>query len=237
MKKDYGKLAQDIVAGVGGAENVKSLTHCITRLRFVLRDESKADKNRITALNGVVSVIQAGGQYQVVIGNEVNEVFDATGKIPGIHTEMTAQGGNGNATKEKKNILNMLMDTISGIFMPCMPVMMGCGIMKSLLLLLTTFSILSTESVTYTILYAIGDSFYYFMPLFLGVSAAKKFGSNANMGLAVGCSFLYPTLLTLVQEGQAVDFLGIPFTLLNYSNTVMPIIIAVYAMSKFEKGI
>jgi Phosphotransferase system IIC components, glucose/maltose/N-acetylglucosamine-specific len=234
MKKDYNELAKNIVELVGGTENVVSLTHCITRLRFVLKDESIAKKNEINDLSGVVSVIQAGGQYQVVIGNEVDDVYDAIGKISGIKLEGAISEVE-NKDEGKKNPLNLLVDTISGIFMPAMSVMVAAGLLKAIAIMLTTFGLLSTKSTTYSILYAVGDAFFYFMPFFLGASAAKKFGSNIYMGLAVAASFLYPNLLELYKAKTPATFIGIPVHLLDYSNTVIPIIFAVYVMTKVEK--
>lgn len=232
MKKDYDQLAKNIVDFIGGAENVISLTHCITRLRFVLKDESIAKTEKIQNLTGVISVIKAGGQYQVVIGNEVDDVFQAVGKIPGIKLDLPEVH---TTTNKKKNVVNTLIDTISGIFMPCMPIMVAAGILKAIVIMLSSFGGLATDSTTYIILYAIGDAFFYFMPFFLGASAAKKFGSNMYLGMGVAAAFLYPTLLTLYTEGSAVTFIGIPVKLLNYSNTVIPIIFAVYVMAKIEK--
>lgn len=232
MIKNYDALAKDIIKLIGGTENVMSLTHCITRLRFVLKDESIAKTEKIQKLNGVVSVIRAGGQYQVVIGNEVEDVYQAVEKFVGIKIDTTVDDSK---QKEKKNLVNMLMDTISGIFMPCMPIMVAAGILKAIVIMLSSFGGLSTDMTTYTILYAIGDGFFYFMPFFLGASAAKKFGSNLYLGMGVAAAFLYPDLLSLYNAGTGVTFIGIPMKLLNYSNTVIPIIFAVYVMTKIEK--
>lgn len=232
MKKDYDQLAKSIVDLIGGSENVVSLTHCITRLRFVLKDERIAETEKIQNLSGVVSVIKAGGQYQVVIGNEVEDVYFAVGKISGIKIDTPEANTEKN---EKKNLANMLIDTISGIFMPCMPIMVAAGILKAIVIMLSSFGGLSTDNTTYIVLYAIGDAFFYFMPFFLSASAAKKFGSNMFLGMGVAAAFLYPTLLTLYTEGNPVTFIGIPMKLLNYSNTVIPIIFAVYVMTKIEK--
>nr|WP_314463166.1 beta-glucoside-specific PTS transporter subunit IIABC [uncultured Clostridium sp.] len=232
MKKNYDQLARDIVNLIGGAENVVSLTHCITRLRFVLKDESIAETDNIEKLSGVVSVMKAGGQYQVVIGNEVDDVFQAVGKIKGIQID---SGQSDLSESGKMNLVNRLIDTISGIFMPCMPIMVAAGILKAIVIMLSTFGVLSPDSATYTILFAIGDGFFYFMPFFLGASAAKKFGSNMYLGMGVSAAFLYPKILSLYAAHTAVTFIGIPLKLLDYSNTVIPIIFAVYVMTRIEK--
>jgi len=236
MKTDYNKLAKSIVELIGGTENVVSLTHCITRLRFVLKDEAKAKKSAIEELQGVVSVIKAGGQYQVVIGKEVEDVYQALGKIPGIKLEGTVDiDEKDNIPQGRKNLLTMLLETISGIFMPCMSAMVAAGLLKAVVIMLSMFGALSAESTTYAILYAVGDAFFYFMPFFLAAAAAKKFGSNIYMGLSVAAAFLYPNLLSLFESGTEVTFTVIPVKLLNYSNTVIPIIFAVYVMTKIEK--
>lgn len=232
MKKNHDQLARDIVNLIGGAENVVSLTHCITRLRFVLKDESIAETGNIEKLSGVVSVVKAGGQYQVVIGNEVDDVFQAVGKIKGIQIDSVQSDL---SESGKMNLVNRLIDTISGIFMPCMPIMVAAGILKAIVIMISTFGLLSTDSSTYTILFAIGDGFFYFMPFFLGASAAKKFGSNMYLGMGVSAAFLYPKILSLYASHTAVTFIGIPLKLLDYSNTVIPIIFAVYVMTKIEK--
>lgn len=235
MGKNFDNLAVEIVNLVGGKENIVSLTHCITRLRFVLKDESIAKKEELQNLNGVLSVIQAGGQYQVVIGNDVDDVYQAIGKIGGIRLEADKEAVSESDSGKKKNILSTLMDTISGIFMPIMPAMIAAGLLKAIVIMLSMFGLLSEKSSTYIILYALSNSFFYFMPFFLGASAAKKFGSNIYLGMIVAATFLYPTLLTLFQGGKAVTFVNIPVHLLDYSNTVIPVIFAVYAMAKIEK--
>lgn len=230
MAKDYGKLAKDIVKLIGGSENVKSLTHCITRLRFVLKDESKAKTADIENLTGVVSVIKAGGQYQVVIGSDVHDVYEEVGKIKGIDLDKEDNSSN-ESNGKKKGFLSALVDVISGVFMPCMKAMVAAGLIKAILIMLSIFGVLSTESTTYTLLYAIGD----FMPFFLGASVAKKFGSDSYLGMAVAAAFLYPSITELFNTGDEVSFIGIPVNIISYPTSVLPILVAVYVMTKVEK--
>lgn len=234
MAKDYGKLAKNIVKLIGGSENVKSLTHCITRLRFVLKDESKAKTADIENLTGVVSVIKAGGQYQVVIGSDVHDVYEEVGKIKGIDLDKEDNSSN-ESNGKKKGFLSALVDVISGVFMPCMKAMVAAGLIKAILIMLSIFGVLSTESTTYTLLYAIGDGFFYFMPFFLGASVAKKFGSDSYLGMAVAAAFLYPSITELFNTGAEVSFIGIPVNLISYPTSVLPILVAVYVMTKVEK--
>ena len=242
MAKNFEQLAKDIVANVGGEENVISLTHCVTRLRFKLKDEDKADGTKLSAMQGVLKVLQSGGQYQVVIGKDVTDVYDAVLRT----SHITAAGEDGPAKqdtgskegkteKKKEKIGSALVDVISSIFMPFMGAFTGCGLLKGLLVLLTTMGVLSTESSTYTFLYAAGDSIFYFMPIFLSYTAGKKFGAKPFMSMVIACTMVYPTITTLYQSGDGADFLGIPVQLISYTSSVLPIIFACFFQAKFEK--
>lgn len=242
MAKNFEQLAKDIVANVGGEENVISLTHCVTRLRFKLKDEDKADGTKLSAMQGVLKVLQSGGQYQVVIGKDVTYVYDAVLRT----SHITAAGEDGPAKqdtgskegkteKKKEKIGSALVDVISSIFMPFMGAFTGCGLLKGLLVLLTTMGVLSTESSTYTFLYAAGDSIFYFMPIFLAYTAGKKFGAKPFMSMVIACTMVYPTITTLYQSGDGADFLGIPVQLISYTSSVLPIIFACFFQAKFEK--
>ena len=242
MAKNFEQLAKNIVANVGGEENVISLTHCVTRLRFKLKDEDKADGTKLSAMQGVLKVLQSGGQYQVVIGKDVTDVYDAVLRT----SHITAAGEDGPAKqdtgskeekteKKKEKLGSALVDVISSIFMPFMGAFTGCGLLKGLLVLLTTMGVLSTESSTYTFLYAAGDSIFYFMPIFLAYTAGKKFGAKPFMSMVIACTMVYPTVTTLYQSGDGADFLGIPVQLISYTSSVLPIIFACFFQAKFEK--
>ena len=242
MAKNFEQLAKNIVANVGGEENVISLTHCVTRLRFKLKDEDKADGTKLSAMQGVLKVLQSGGQYQVVIGKDVTDVYDAVLRT----SHITAAGEDGPAKqdtgskeekteKKKEKIGSALVDVISSIFMPFMGAFTGCGLLKGLLVLLTTMGVLSTESSTYTFFYAAGDSIFYFMPIFLAYTAGKKFGAKPFMSMVIACTMVYPTITTLYQSGDGADFLGIPVQLISYTSSVLPIIFACFFQAKFEK--
>ncbi len=235
-KKNYDELAQSIVRQIGGPENILSLTHCVTRLRFKLADEGKANTEEIKNIKGVMTVVQAGGQYQVVIGNDVDYAYAAVGRIPGIQLGGEAAAKEIKAPEEeKKSVLNMVVDTVSGIFMPVMPAMMAGGLLKALCVMLSSFGLVGIESTTYTIFYALGDAVLYFLPILLGSSAAKKFGANPFLGMAIGAVFVYPDLTALYKSGDAVTFLKIPVSLINYPQTVLPIIAACLLLAFVDK--
>lgn len=232
MAKDYSQLAKDIVRLVGTEENVTSLTHCITRLRFKLKDESKADTKALSQLNGVIKVMQSGGQYQVVIGQHVGDVYDAIGANTGVKLggEVDANEDGGGA---KGNILNRLIDILSGIFMPLMPAMSAVGILKAILVMCTAFGWVAEDNSTYRVLYQLADGFFTLMPIFLAYSAAKKFKCNPFVAMCVGAGLC---LLT-INAADAPSYFGIKFTQITYTNSVMPIVLSTYLQSKIEKPI
>lgn len=241
MAKDYSNLARQIVRHVGGQDNIKSLIHCVTRLRFQLKDMEKADTGRIEQLEGVIKVIVSGEQYQVVIGTHVDEVMTAIEKVTGV-----SYGGKNDAEnveeaqvslKERmspKHLVNVFIDTVSGIFMPLMGVMMGAALIKAVAIMCSTFGWLAADNTTYLILYAIGDAFFYFIPVFLAITAAKKFHAEQFISVAIAATLVYPNLVTLFNEGTKTQFFGIPVVLISYASSVLPIVIAVYAQSKLE---
>ena len=172
MRK-YEQLAADIVKNVGGKENINALAHCITRLRFKLKNEGKADTEAIKGLDGVVTVVQSGGQYQVVIGNAVGEVYDEILLSQGIK----ATGDKGKKAEEEvpKKPLDLFVDTVSGIFTPVLGVLAASGMLKGMLALLTAFGMVESNSGTYQVLNVLSDAFFFFLPIFLGLTAARKF--------------------------------------------------------------
>ena len=231
MAKDYTSLAKKIVENVGGENNVISLVHCATRLRFKLIDESKVNMDVLNQTEGVITVMKAGGQVQVVIGNKVDTVYDAVLSCTNINAGNTEEMED----SAKKNLLNTLLETISGIFSPMLGVMCGAGMLKALLILCTTLHILTADMGTYKILYAAADSVFNFMPIILGYTAAKKFKCNPFIAMTIAMSLLYPTMTSAYSEHMKLTFLTIPVTLVNYVSSVMPIIVSVYVLSKLEK--
>lgn len=225
----YEQLAKDIIKNVGGKENVNSLTHCITRLRFKLKDESKANTDILKNMDGVVTVVQSGGQYQVVIGNHVPDVFAAVNAVGGF------QGDSEDDTEEKMSPLNKFIDIVSGVFQPILGVLCATGMIKGLTALLVAAGVVAETDSTYMILNSIGDCLFNFFPIFLGFTAAKKFKLNQFTGMAIGAAMVYPSITSLA--GQTVDFFGIPVVMptSSYQSTVIPIILAIFIASKVEK--
>lgn len=255
MASKYDGLARIIIQNVGGKSNIISVAHCITRLRFKLKDESKANKEVLESTDGVIKVMQAGGQYQVVIGNQVNDVYDAVLEV-GHLTAAGAVDEDGNAVEEdnagggKKSPVSMLIDVISGTLQPTLGVLAATGIIKGLLALFDFIGLIPSTSGTYQVWYAMADGFFYFLPIILGYTAAKKFKINEFIGMAIGIALCYPAMvnstagevLGTVFGGTAFEmsyyqtFMGIPVIMpaSGYTSSVVPIILAVAIAAPIE---
>ncbi|WP_455505114.1 beta-glucoside-specific PTS transporter subunit IIABC [Clostridium sp.] len=231
MAKNYDELAKAVIREVGGKENVISLVHCATRLRFKLKDKTKANKQKLEQLNGVITVVESSGQYQVVIGNAVGDVYKTIMSITGLSSEASDDNG----SNEKKSFLSIAIDIISAIFTPMLSVMCGSGILKGILMLCTTMGWLTETDGTYRILYAACDSVFYFLPIVLAFTAAKKFKANQFIAVAIAGALVYPDMSAMYSAGEAVSFLGIPVVLMSYSSTVVPIILSIFVLAKFEQ--
>ena len=244
----YESLAKEIVKNIGGKENVSSLTHCITRLRFKLKDESKANDQVIKDMDGVVTVMKSGGQYQVVIGNHVPEVYADVMPLLGM------EEGSADRAEDAPsgNLFNRAIDIISGIFQPILGIMAACGMVKGLNALFVALGWYPETCGGYLVLNAIGDGLFNFLPLFLGYTAAKKFNLKPMIGLVIGAIMCYPTIqnTALSNGGEALytlfsgtmfeskvytDFFGIPLIAMDYTGTVIPVIFVVYFASKCDK--
>ncbi len=224
---DYGKTAADILNFVGGEKNVTYVTHCATRLRFTLQDETKADSNAIKNVKGVMGVTNSGGQYQVIIGNEVNNVHKELMKLGSFNSSTS--------TSVKRKGISAVLDTLSGIFTPILPAMIGCAMIKAVLVILKSSDLISADSQLFTILTFIGDAAYYFLPMLIAWSSAVKFKTNVGLALALAGVLLHPSFSTLMSSGDPVTFLGLPITKVTYSSSVVPIILVVWVMSYIEK--
>lgn len=240
----YENLAKEILENVGGKENINSLTHCVTRLRFRLKDESKANDEALKNNPGVVTVMKSAGQYQVVIGNHVPLVYADVCELAGI--------SNGTQQVEEEApqwLFNKLIDIISGCFQPILGPLCAAGIIKGLnALLVFILGSSFNNSGTYMILNAIGDSIFNFLPIILGYTAAKKFNVNVIVGMIIGATLCYPTIQTdtLSAAGKAIGtlpfigsyytkFIGIPFVSGNYTSTVVPVICIVALAAQIQK--
>lgn len=226
------QLAEQIVKLVGGKENVNSLIHCVTRLRFKLKDESKADDEAIKNLHGVMGVAHAGGQYQVIIGNNVTDIYDQVMPLLGLSSEQEVTQDD----EKEGNIFSRLVALISSLFMPLLGVMTGAGMLKGLLVLFGVLGWVKQGTGTYMILNAAADSLFYFLPILLGFTAGKTFKINPFVGAVTGGALVYPSMVAAATAHKAITFLGIPVNLMNYSQTMLPIVIAIWGMSWLEKG-
>lgn len=233
---DYKKVAQQTLENVGGKSNVSSVIHCYTRLRFVLKDNSKASKDRLSQLEGVIQVVEANGQFQVVLGNNVTKVYQELEPLLGNMTERTT------TTEEKVGIGSKILNTIAAIFTPTIPAIAASGMLKGVLAVaaiigtnfyatdITTFN-------TYIILNAASDALFYFMPIILARSAAKVFKTNDYIAMIIGATLCYPAIVDLMTGDSSVTLFGLGITKANYTSSVIPIIIAVFILSYLERFI
>ncbi|MCP9312403.1 PTS glucose transporter subunit IIA [Liquorilactobacillus satsumensis] len=227
---DYEKLAAAILKDVGGKENINTAWHCATRLRFKLKDEHQADTAALEELTGVITVVKSAGQYQVVIGNAVANVFEALARLAGLENEDRQK----EVKETDKNIVNRFIGFISGTFTPFLGALAGAGILKGLLALFVALKWLNTTSGTYEILYAAGDGLFNFLPIFLAFTAAKRLKVNQFVAVALASALVYPTLVTIASKSQTIAFLGIPVIPTTYTSSVIPILLAVWVLSYIE---
>ncbi|MBP2623578.1 beta-glucoside-specific PTS transporter subunit IIABC [Streptococcus oricebi] len=249
MAKDYTDLARDIVAHVGGQDNINKLVHCVTRLRFSLKDESKADDDYLKAREGIVTVVKAGGQYQVVIGNHVPDVYETVLKVAGLGASANDSADDGEEQVEG-NLFDRFIALVSGLFQPVLGVLSAAGMIKGLVAILGAFGLPSTDGV-YIVLNAAGDGLFQFLPLVLALTSAKRFKINQFTALAIGFALVYPNLATTFAENKSLytlfsgtfiespikaTFFGFPiiFPASSYLSTVLPVVLAVWTGAKFE---
>jgi beta-glucoside PTS system EIICBA component len=245
MAVSHQKLAKEILELVGGKENVNRVSHCVTRLRFRLKDEKKANTEVLKAHDGVVTVMQSGGQYQVVIGNHVSDVYKEVVQQGGFEGPKSTEEDN----DEKKGIFAGFVDIVSNIFIPILPLLMATGIIKGFNSLFVALGWLANTDGTYLLLNAIGDGFFKFLPIFLGYTAMKKFGGTPFLGMAIAAALVHPSLAgitagesittlfsgTVFESPVYITFLGIPVILMSYLSSVVPIIFSTYFGAKLEK--
>ena len=232
---DYKALAGEIIRLIGGTENIRQLTHCATRLRLEFYDRSKVDAKKIESLSGVISVVDKGGQFQIVIGNDVQTVFRA------VKAEMKEEPGQSSRESdaaddgEKPGIVSRIISVISTTFTPVIPALIGGGMIKAVLSILVLFNLVNEASTTYSIITFISDAPFYFMPVLLAYGAAMKFQCSPIMAMTLACALLHPTWTGIVSAGEAVTFFGIPVILVDYASSVVPIILSVWILSYVEK--
>ena len=231
---DNHKIALQIIDGVGGKENVSGLTHCFTRLRFVLKDESKASKDKVSSIEGVIQVVEASGQFQVVLGNKVEAIYDEI--MPLLENPDTEDS----EQDKKVGIGTKILNVVTAIFTPTIPAIAASGMLKGILAVaaligLNVYHVDIKTFNTYIILNAASDALFYFMPVILARSAAKVFKTNEYIAMTLGATLCYPTLVELMTGNKAVTLFGIGITKANYVSSVVPIIIAVFVLAYVEK--
>ena len=234
-KKNFKELADAIVTNIGGEGNVKMVTHCVTRLRFILKDESKADTEAIKKIPGVMTVVKASGQYQVVIGNDVVAVYNEVTSNYKMDTGEVVNEDNHDVEKPKgfKAIWAKVMDYVTGTMSQLLPVLITSGMISVILALATSFFGMSTDSNTYRLLNAAYDAGFYYLPIFVGIAAAKKLKANPFVAGLIGAVLVHPNFLALVTDGGATVY-GIPFTAISYAKSVIPMLLITFVMAYVE---
>ncbi len=227
------EIAKKVIEGVGGEGNVSSVFHCATRLRFKLKDTAKADKEGLSQTPGVVTVVESGGQFQVVIGNNVPEVFK--GIMDQTNLKDAESADKAEETGEKGSWLNRAVDLISSIFSPLLGALAGAGVLKGLVALFLVLGWISQESGAYLILNAASDSVFTFLPIFLAITSSRRFKTNMFVSVAIAGALVYPAIAAAQTAGTALNFFGIPIVLVTYTSTVIPVILAVWVQSYVEK--
>ena len=231
---DYQAIAKEILKDVGGKDNIVDVTHCYTRLRFVLKDTKQANKEALLQTEGVISVVESGGQYQVVLGNKVAHVYNAL--EPLLAQQLTTK----TSTKEKNSLGNRILNTVAAIFTPVVPAIAASGMLKGILaiavMVANNFYQVDLKPLnTYIILSAASDALFYFMPVILGYSAAKVFKTNEYIAMVIGATLCYPTIVSLMTEESAVTLFGLHVTKANYVSTVIPIILAIFILAYVQR--
>lgn len=235
MAKKYEELADRVVDELGGKDNITYFTHCVTRLRFNVKDKSKVNKTNIDQISGVLGSQWQGEQYQIIIGQSVGDAYDLIAEKTGLQRQDAVDE---NLDGEKKKFsIGALFDAFAGCMTPLIPLLIGGGLVKVLVVLLTTIGVLSTDSSTYTVLTWVGDAAFYYLPIFIGYTGAKKFGADAGIGMLLGAILVHPTFLGLVAAGTKITIFGLPVYAGTYTSSVFPMILTMFVCAKVQKFI
>lgn len=230
---DYQHTARRIIALLGGDVNINSVFHCITRLRFSLKDNDKPDREGLMQLDGIMGVNLSGDQFQVIIGNKVSQVMKAIqDEIPRLAAD---EKSDEKVEEKRRNPVSLAFEVISGIFSPIIPAIAGAGILKGVLSLFVTFGWVTADNQTYQLMTAISDGVFYFMPMVLAFSAGLKFGANPYLSVALAAVLFHPTLTALLRSGDPVAFAGVTVSPVSYANSVIPILFSVWLLSYVER--
>ena len=231
---NFKETAKGILENVGGVENIANMTHCATRLRLNLKDVSKANDEAVKSVDGVVNVINKAGQYQVLIGTEVPHVYDEFENLVKGSGQLKLEEG----TNDGESIISKIFSSISAIFAPLLPALAGSGILRGLLILAVQLGFIAEDSGTYAILFAISMAVFYFLPVLLAFTSARRFGASPYISALIGAALLHPNFLALMGNsgnGVTTSFFGIPAVLMDYNSTVVPIILSIWAFSYLYK--
>lgn len=233
---DFNKMAAQIIEHIGGKANIASLTHCATRLRFKLKDQGKASKDKVVKIEGVINVVESGGQFQVIIGNEVAQAFDAIEALTGISGK-EIDVVEKDDLKVKGKFIDQVIELVTGIFTPILPALIGAGMIRALLMFATSILGMSAESGLYIVLNEVYNAVYSFLPIYLAYTSAKKFKCNPYIAVAISLALVSPTIQGLVQGETGMKMFGfdVLFPAQGYGSSVVPIIVTIYFMSKLEK--
>lgn len=229
---EHKKVASSVLEAVGGKENINSVTHCVTRLRFKLKDREVPNKKEVENIDGVMSVIEQGGQYQVVIGNQVEPVYKQLAEMLNLESEKESEDI---TERENQKLFDRFTSMISGILTPVLGAMCAAGLLKGLIAILTVTNVLVDGDNNYIILDAIADTLFFFFPIIIGASAAKYFKMDHFIGILIGGVLVYPSIIAAASSGEAFTFLGLPMNLIDYSSSVFPVIIAIWIGSLLNK--
>lgn len=238
-KKDYNKLARDVLLAVGGEKNIKQVIHCATRLRFNLVAEVK-DKSIVENIPGVLGTMKVGEQFQVIIGPDVDKVFEELENMINFSDIVKVNDDSVQKTTDKNPIFKLLsgiLDALSGTMGPVIPAIVASAFFKMLVAILgpELLNILSPENNLYILLSFVGDAAFYFFPVIVGYTAAKKFNVTPTLGILMGAILIHPTLISLVEKGEGFNVFGVPMYLSNYTGTIIPVILSVWIMGYFER--
>ncbi|MGO3792084.1 MAG: PTS transporter subunit EIIC, partial [Enterococcus gilvus] len=234
--KKYDELADAIIPLVGGKGNIKFLAHCVTRLRFNVKDKSLIQVEAIEGLKGVVGSRWSGDQFQIIIGQHVGDVYKVVcEKID--YTPANTISSEINVKQEMKKgfTITKVFDAISGCMTPLIPLLIGGGMLKAILLILQQMSLITPENPTYIVLSFVGDSAFYFLPVFVGAMGARKFGANMVYGMLIGASLVHPQFMELVSNETPLSLFNLPIPPITYSNSIIPMILSTFILSYVEK--
>lgn len=226
---NFNEVGKQIIEAVGGEKNVESLTHCYTRLRFVLKDESLVQKEKIDSIEGVIKSISSVGQFQIIAGNNVTKIFKAITENSNLETNESKE------PSKDKSLMGRIIDTIAGIFTPLIGVMAACGMVAGLLIILAKYKFISPESGTYQVLNIIGNTSTFFLPIILAISASKKFKTNMMTSVVIATALAHPKMIELLASKEPMAFLGMKIVPAVYTGTVIPIILSIWMLGYLEK--